>query len=60
MWGLFWELDGGGPPQRFARAPDGPDVQFPQDVKPPVAPAAWRPLLGTERHGHRLSGPVFP
>jgi hypothetical protein len=42
---LFWELDGGGPLERFVRAPDGPDFQFPQDVKPPVGPAPWRPRL---------------
>ena len=40
---LFWELDGGGAAARAHHAPDHPDLAFPQQLNPSIAPAGWRP-----------------
>jgi hypothetical protein len=40
---LFWELDGGGAAARAHHAPDHPDLAFPQQLNPGIAPAGWRP-----------------
>jgi len=40
---LFWELDGGGAAARAYHAPDHPDLAFPQQLNPSIAPAGWRP-----------------
>jgi uncharacterized membrane protein len=42
---LYWELDGGGPATRARRGTAVPDLAFPQQLNPPVAPAGWRPLF---------------
>jgi hypothetical protein len=39
----YWQLDRGGPEERFL-VPDAPaDLQFPQMANPELAPAGWRP-----------------
>lgn len=39
----YWQLDRGGPEERFL-APDAlPDLQFPQMENPAFAPSGWRP-----------------
>jgi len=40
---LFWELDGGGAAARAYHARDHPDLAFPQQLNPSIAPAGWRP-----------------
>jgi hypothetical protein len=40
---LYWELDGGGPAERAHRAPVHPDLAFPQQLAPELAPPNWRP-----------------
>jgi len=40
---LYWELDGGGPAARAVRRPAHPDLAFPQQLNPEIAPADWRP-----------------
>jgi uncharacterized membrane protein len=42
---LYWELDRGGPLGRVGArpAPAYPDLQFPQDGAPDIAPPDWRP-----------------
>ena len=42
---LYWELDRGGPLGRVGArgAPTHPDLLFPQDTTPSLAPAGWRP-----------------
>jgi uncharacterized membrane protein len=42
---LYWELDGGGPGERANRAPRHPDLAFPQQLNPHVAPPGWRPVF---------------
>ena len=42
---LFWELDGGGPGERAHRPADYPDLAFPEQLNPRVAPPGWRPVL---------------
>jgi len=39
----FWELDRGGPVNRFQHAETLPDFQFPQMENPHLAPKQWRP-----------------
>ncbi|MGH7787101.1 MAG: hypothetical protein ACRERC_09575 [Candidatus Binatia bacterium] len=41
---LYWELDGGGSAARAARRPPFPDLAFPQQLSPHLAPPGWRPL----------------
>ena len=41
---LYWELDGGGAPERAHRPPDRiVDFAFPQQMNPNLAPPRWRP-----------------
>ena len=40
---LYWALDGGGPESRFLAPPQFPDLAFPQQLNPQVAPPGWRP-----------------
>jgi hypothetical protein len=44
LW--FWELDRGGPVERFSRPDALPDFQFPQMDNPHLAPPNWRPGFG--------------
>ena len=40
---LYWELDGGGSAARTHGAPRYPDLAFPQQTSPHLAPPGWRP-----------------
>jgi hypothetical protein len=40
---LYWELDAGGAAARAHRMPSSPDLAFPQQLNPRVAPPGWRP-----------------
>jgi hypothetical protein len=40
---LYWELDGGGAAARAYGLPEYPDLAFPQQLNPNVAPPDWRP-----------------
>jgi uncharacterized membrane protein len=40
---LYWVLDGGGPESRFLAPPEFPDLAFPEQLNPQVAPPSWRP-----------------
>jgi hypothetical protein len=40
---LYWELDGGGAAARAHGLPEFPDLAFPQQLNPDVAPPNWRP-----------------
>jgi hypothetical protein len=40
---LYWELDGGGAAARAHALPDHPDLAFPQQMNPDIAPTNWRP-----------------
>ena len=40
---LYWELDGGGPEARAQGLPEFPDLAFPEQLNPGVAPPWWRP-----------------
>ncbi len=40
---LYWSLDGGGPESRFLAPPQFPDLAFPAQLNPGVAPPGWRP-----------------
>jgi hypothetical protein len=40
---LYWLLDGGGVAARTVRMPDAPDLAFPQQLNPDLAPPEWRP-----------------
>jgi hypothetical protein len=40
---LYWELDSGGAAARAHGLPDHPDLAFPQQMNPDIAPANWRP-----------------
>ncbi|AWB92476.1 hypothetical protein [Aeromicrobium chenweiae] len=40
---LYFELDGGGAAARAERMPRSPDLAFPQQLNPGVAPDGWRP-----------------
>jgi hypothetical protein len=40
---LYWELDGGGAAARAYGLPTYPDLAFPQQLNPDVAPPNWRP-----------------
>jgi uncharacterized membrane protein len=42
---VYWEVDGGGPAERY-RAPSAhPQLAFPQHLSPEVAPPGWRPVF---------------
>jgi hypothetical protein len=38
---LYWVLDGGGPESRFLAPPEFPDLAFPEQLNPGVAPQGW-------------------
>ena len=40
---LYWELDGGGAAARAHRLPGHPDLAFPQQLNPGLAPPDWAP-----------------
>ncbi len=40
---LYWEFDAGGPAIRAHGMPRYPDLAFPQQLNPEVAPPGWRP-----------------
>jgi hypothetical protein len=40
---LYWELDGGGAAARAHDLPRYPDLAFPQQLNPIIAPPGWRP-----------------
>ncbi len=40
---LYWELDGGGPEARVLVPAEFPDLAFPEQLNPRIAPPAWRP-----------------
>jgi uncharacterized membrane protein len=40
---LYWMLDGGGPESRFLAPREFPDLAFPAQLSPEVAPRTWRP-----------------
>jgi hypothetical protein len=42
---LYWELDSGGPGERANTDVRHPDVAFPQQLSPGIAPPGWRPLF---------------
>ncbi len=40
---LYWQFDGGGPAIRAHGMPRYPDLAFPQQLNPEIAPPNWRP-----------------
>jgi len=42
---VYWELDCGGPAERAHAERRLPDLAFPQDLNPAVAPPGWRPTF---------------
>jgi uncharacterized membrane protein len=40
---LYWVLDGGGPDARLWAPPEHPNLAFPEQLDPVVAPPGWRP-----------------
>jgi uncharacterized membrane protein len=42
---LYWELDGGGPAARRFATHTYPDLAFPQQLSPEVAPPMWHPIF---------------
>jgi len=42
---LYWILDGGGPDARLWTPPEFPNLAFPEQLNPVVAPPGWRPLF---------------
>ena len=40
---LYWEFDSGGPAVRADGLPRYPDLMFPQEASPELAPPGWRP-----------------
>jgi hypothetical protein len=40
---LYWELDGGGPAARIYHVPNQPDLAFPHQLSPEIAPPDWQP-----------------
>jgi hypothetical protein len=40
---LYWLVDGGGPDARIWSPPEFPDLAFPEQLNPRVAPPGWRP-----------------
>jgi hypothetical protein len=40
---FYWELDGGGPEARVSAPPEFPDLAFPEQLNPNIAPPGWRP-----------------
>jgi hypothetical protein len=42
---LYWEVDGGGSVARTIHRPEYPDLAFPQQTNPHLAPVGWRPMF---------------
>ena len=42
---VYWQVDGGGPAARVHRTARYPDLAFPEQLNPAVAPPGWRPLF---------------
>ena len=42
---LYWQLDSGGAAARAHGLPTHPDLAFPQQLNPELAPADWRPVF---------------
>jgi uncharacterized membrane protein len=42
---LYWEFDGGGPAARLVQPREFPDLAFPQQLNPELAPPGWRPIF---------------
>jgi uncharacterized membrane protein len=42
---LYWEVDGGGSVARALRPSEYPDLAFPQQMNPDLAPPGWRPMF---------------
>lgn len=42
---LYWECDGGGSAARLQHRPTYPDLAFPQQIEPRLAPEGWRPIF---------------
>ena len=42
---LYWQLDRGGPAERAIALRPYPDLAFPQDQGPELAPPGWRPMF---------------
>jgi uncharacterized membrane protein len=42
---LYWEFDSGGPLARLQGTAPYPDLAFPQQMSPELAPPGWRPLF---------------
>ena len=40
---VYWQFDGGGPAMRAHGMPRYPDLAFPQQLNPELAPPGWRP-----------------
>jgi hypothetical protein len=49
---LYWELDSGGAAARAHGLPSTPDIAFPQQLNPELAPPGWRPQF----HDHLYLG----
>jgi uncharacterized membrane protein len=43
---IYFELDSGGSAARAHRRPTHPDLAFPQQLNPEIAPPQWRPRFG--------------
>ncbi|MDX6324902.1 MAG: hypothetical protein QOK15_1256 [Nocardioidaceae bacterium] len=43
---IYFELDSGGSAARAHRRPEHPDLAFPQQLNPGIAPPEWRPRFG--------------
>jgi hypothetical protein len=42
---LYWEMDSGGAAARAHHSSQYPDLAFPQQLNPHIAPSGWRPLF---------------
>jgi uncharacterized membrane protein len=42
---VFWELDSGGPANRYFRVATYPDFAFPEQMNPELAPPDWGPVF---------------
>src|SRR5262245_16399129 len=42
---LYWEIDGGGSVARASAPPAYPDLAFPEQMSPALAPPGWRPIF---------------
>jgi len=42
---VYWQFDAGGPLARWARPITHPELAFPQQINPDLAPPGWRPIF---------------